>query len=634
MKKNDLDFIKEKFDNDGVKAPDSISEAAIAEKLPAKVKLYQKPAFKKAISLIACFALLIGIMSFALPEAEKPFVSCGIAGTEIKTAEIKAFDNYNSIRKEINDYLSIEKFKGILYMPSLLYGEVVDGGWTSANIGSSFLAGGVGNGAGSFGKTYVQVEGVDEADILKNDGKYIYYLNEHNIIFIYEGDRLVTKITDFDYEKYDTSEYNYEGHYNFIERVEDMFVADNKLVVNTYSHYDKNKDEDVYTYSTAFFTNSYIYDLSDVSSPKLLKKFTNSGMYSTSRLIDDILYIVSNKSLAYYSNEYKTEDCYIYDGENDELTEIPASSIMYGENTSYADCVVMSAININTLERSAQTKAFFGCNASDVYCNRNNMYIPLYGTDSQIVKIELTENEIKFTASATVKGCIHDQFSMNESDGYFRVATSDKKGNNLFVLDSQLNLVGGVTGFAEDEEIKSVNYIGDMAYVITYEEIDPLFAIDVSDPTNPVIKGSLEITGFSSQLVPINENTLLGIGYEEGVKLVLFDISNPLDLKALDTYVIADAYSNAQYEHKAITINREKNYLAIDYHTNDEYGYVTESSVLVFNTENGKLNILQDFKVDSWNEYKYEYCAIERTTYIGNTLYALDSEGSIYSFDM
>ncbi|MDE5973736.1 MAG: beta-propeller domain-containing protein [Eubacterium sp.] len=618
MKKNDFDFIKEKFDNDGVKTPDSISEEAIVQKLPTKVKLYQKPKFKKAVSLVACFALLIGILSFALTKAEKPFVSYGIAETEIKTSEIKAFDNYNSIRREINNYLSAEKLKDILYGSYSMTGELATGGWDYS---------------GSFGKTYVQVDGVDEADILKNDGKYIYYLNEHNIIFIYEGDRLVTKITDFAYENYDTSEYNYEGHYNFLERVEDMFVTDNKLVVNTYSHYDKNKDEDVYTYSTVFFTNSYIYDLSDISSPKLLKKFTNSGMYSTSRLIDDILYIVSNKSLAYYSNKYKTEDCYIYDGENDELTEIPASSIMYGENTAYADCVVMSAININTLERSADTKAFFGCNAFDVYCNRNNMYIPLYGTDSQIVKIELTENEIKFIASVTVKGYIHNQFSMNESDGYFRVATSDKKGNNLFVLDNKLNLVGSVTGFAEEEEIKSVNYIGDMAYVITYKEIDPLFAIDVSDPKNPVIKGSLEITGFSSQLVPIDENTLLGIGYEEGVKLVLFDISNPLDLKALDTYVIADSYSNAQYEHKAITINREKNYLAIDYYEDDEYGHAVKNCVLVLNTENKKINILEDYEVDLLKINEYDDCKVERTTYIGDTLYVLDSMGNIYSFE-
>lgn len=612
MKKNDFDFIKEKFDNDGVKAPDSISEEAITEKLPAKIKLYQKPAFKKAVSLVACFALLISIMSFALPKAEKPLVSNGIERTEIKTAEIKAFDNYNSIKREINNYLSAEKLKDILYGSYSMVGGVADGGWGYSDTGS-------------FAKTYVQVEGVDEADILKNDGKYIYYLNEHNIIFIYEGERLVTKITDFD-----TSQ-DFNG-YEYGESVENIFVLDNKLVINTTSHHEKVKD--AYPFSTDFFTNSYIYDLTDITNPMCLKKFTNSGDYTSSRLIGDMLYVVSNKYVLNRRDYVKEDDCYIYGGEDDELTVLPASSIMYGESVTNSNCLVLSAININKMKRTAESKVFFGC-GSDIYCNYNNMYISLYGADSQIVKIELTENEINFAGSVTVKGYIHNQFSMNESDGYFRVATSDKKGNNLFVFDNQLNLVGGVTGFAEGEEIKSVNYIGDMAYVITYEEIDPLFAIDVSDPTNPVIKGSLEITGFSSQLVPINENTLLGIGYEEGVKLVLFDISNPLDLKALDSYVIADAYSNAQYEHKAITINSEKNYLAIDYHTNDEYGHVVESSVLVFNTENGKLNVLRDYKVDSLTAYEYEYYyTVERTTYIGNTLYALDSEGSIYSFDM
>lgn len=606
---NDFDFIKNKFDNDGVVAPDSISETAIAQKLPAKVKLYQKPSFKKAVSLIACFTLLIGIMSFALSEADKPLTSYETDGAEVKSAEIKAFDYYRSIKREINNYLSVEKFEDVLYGSYSMTGESATGGWDYA---------------GSFGETYVQVDGVDEADILKNDGKYIYYLNEHNIIFIYEGKKLVAQITDFD-----TSQ-DFNG-YEYGESVEDIFVLDNKLVINTTSHHEKVKD--AYPFSTDFFTNSYIYDLTDITNPICLKKFTNSGNYTSSRLIGDMLYVVSNKYVLNRGDYVKEGDCYIYGGEDDELTVLPASSIMYGESVTNSNCLVLSAININKMERTADTKAFFGC-SSDIYCSHNNMYISLWGADSQIVKVELTENEIKFACSVTVNGDIHNQFSMNEKDGYFRVATSDKKGNNLLVFDNKLNLVGSVTGFAEGEDIKSVNYIDDMAYVITYEEIDPLFAIDVSDPTNPVIKGSLEITGFSSQLVPIDDNTLLGIGYEDGVKLVLFDISNPLDLKALDTYVIADAYSNAQYEHKAITINREKNYLAIDYYEDDEYGHAVKNCVLVLNTENKKINILEDYEVDLLKINEYDDCKVERTTYIGDTLYALDSKGNIYSFDM
>lgn len=607
MTNNDFDFIKNKFDNDGVSAPDSISEDAIAKKLPskAKIRFFEKQSFKKAVSLASCFAVLIGIMSFALPKAN-PLVSYGINHSDVKTAEIKAFDNYSSLKDNINNYITVQSFKNILSFTSLTVGGVADGNWGK-----------------SFGETYVQVEGIDEADILKNDGKYIYYLNEHNTIFIYEGDRLVTEITDFR----STSEYNYDDSYS--ESVEDMFVADNKLIVNTYSCYDKEMNG----YSVGNFTNSYIYDLSDISSPELLKKFTNSGGYNSSRLIGDMLYIVSNKYVGLGKNDYSEEDCYIYYGEDDEMTVLPANSIMYGESIESSECIILSAININKLKRTADTKAFFGC-SSDVYCNHNNMYVSSWGADSQLVKIEFNENEIKFAASVTLNGYIHNQFSMNESDGYLRVATTDQNGNNLFVLDNQLNLVGSVTGFAEGEEIKSVNYIGDMAYVITYEEIDPLFAIDVSDPENPVIKGSMEITGFSSQLVPIDENTLLGIGRDNGVKLVLFDISNPAELKAFDSYVIADSFSETQWNHKAITINKEKNYFAIDYFENDDYGHALKSSVLVFNTDNNKINIINDYQVDVSNSDEDICYSVKRTTYIGDTLYALDSEGSIYSFDM
>lgn len=602
MKKNDLDFIKEKFDNDGVKAPDSISEAAIAEKLPAKVKLYQKPAFKKAVSLVACFALLIGIMSFALPEAEKPFLSYGTAGLEINSTGIKAFDSYDEIKKYRDNIVKQHETREYHANP---YFELYDGASDGTVSGISYS------------KTYSQVDGVEEADAIKNDGKHIFTLNGENEILIYEDTQIIGKIDDFKFS-YDT-----DGNpVDDADYICGLYLRDNKLIVNTWKEYYKNK-------GFISSTSIYIYDIKDTSSPELLYSFTQDGYYFDSRMIDSRLYVISNNSSNYSK---QVSDFHIVTKENGKKHTIPASSIMYCEDATDTSCIVISAIDIESAEQTSQTKAFFGCGAN-VYCNLDNMYITNsdWNGNTQIVKVGLYAEEIKFLAKATINGFVNNQFSIDEKDGYLRIATTDESSNNLYILDDKLNKVGEITGFAKDESIKASKYIGDMCYLITYEETDPLFVIDVSDPTKPIIKGSVEITGFSSQLIPMDENTLLGIGYdddERNLKLVLFDISNSLKPRVIDSYVFENIESRAQWLHKVIVRIEEKNQIAIDYfsYNNDS----RECGVLLLGVKDNKICIANKFKTDLIDTYDY----VSSIAYIGDTLYAFDSDGNIYSFDM
>lgn len=606
--KNDFDFIKEKFDADNISAPDSIDENNIIDKLSSKpkLKLHQKTTFKAIVGAIACFALAVGIFAYAAPVYQKvPTPTVDLQNDDV----VASFESYSDIKQTINRINEKERYKDIqMQFPESFSDEIQTGGWVasgdntikdaaSTEIGSTDST--------SFAKTYIQVEGVDEADIIKNDGKYIYYVNNKNEIKIYQGEKLLTTISDFNQENTD----------KFI-RIDDIYIKGDELVVNVTA-------EVYYEEKSVVTTDSYIYDLSDIFNPRQTKKFTQSGNYTTSRLIGNTLYVISNK----FMYDCKTEeDCYITTGENENETTLPADSIKCGESINDTNCLVVSAVNLDTLERAADTKAFFGCGSS-VYCNKNNMYITISGEETEIVKAELTENEVKFTATAKVKGYVHNQFSMDERNGCFRIATSDEIGNNLYIFDSQLNKISEITGFAENEQIQAMKYIGDMAYVITYEQIDPLFVIDLSDPHNPEIKGSVEITGFSSQLVSVDENTLLGIGYDDqsGIKLVLFDISNPLSPAVLDSYIIFNAYSNAQYNHKAIVVNKEKNYFAIDY---SQYTSESESGGIVFEIKNNKIHILNKHIIHPTN-----YDEAERVTYINDTIYIFDSAGSIYSFD-
>lgn len=606
--KNDFDFIKEKFDADNISAPDSIDENNIIDKLSSKpkLKLHQKTTFKAIVGAIACFALAVGIFAYAAPIHQKvPTPTVDLQNDDV----VASFESYSDIKQTINRINEKERYKDIqMQFPESFSDEIQTDGWlasgdntikdaASTEIGSTDST--------SFAKTYIQVEGVDEADIIKNDGKYIYYVNNKSEIKIYQGEELITTISDFNQENTD----------KYI-CIDDIYIKADELVVNVTA-------EAYYDEKSVVTTDSYIYDLSDISNPSQTKKFTQSGNYTTSRLIGNTLYVISNK----FMYDCKTEeDCYITTGENENETTLPADSIKCGESINDTNCLVVSAVNLDSLERAADTKAFFGCGSS-VYCNKNNMYITISGEETEIVKAELTESEIKFTATAKVKGYVHNQFSMDERNGCFRIATSDEIGNNLYIFDSQLNKISEITGFAENEQIQAMKYIGDMAYVITYEQIDPLFVIDLSDPHNPEIKGSVEITGFSSQLVSVDENTLLGIGYDDqsGIKLVLFDISNPLSPAVLDSYIIFNAYSNAQYNHKAIVVNKEKNYFAIDY---SQYTSESESGGIVFEIKDNKIHILNRHIIHPTN-----YDEAERVTYIDDTLYVLDSGGDIYSFN-
>lgn len=612
--KNDFDFIKEKFDADNISAPDSIDEKNIINKLSSKpkLKLHQKTSFKAIVSAIACFALAVGIFAYAAPIHQKvPTPTSDLQNDDV----VASFESYSDIKQTINRINEKERYRDIQmqFSGAFLDDGIQTGGWVASgsNINIKEFAGDVssfefgGFDSTSFAKTYIQVEGVDEADIIKNDGKYIYYVNNKSEIKIYQGEELITTISDFNQENTD----------KYI-CIDDIYINADELVVNVTA--DAYYDE-----KSVVTTDSYIYDLSDISNPRQTKKFTQSGSYTTSRLIGNTLYVISNK----YVYDCKTEeDCYIVTGENENETTLPAASIKCGESINDTNILVVSAVNLDTQERTADTKAFLGCGSS-VYCNKNHMYITVNGAETEIVKAELTESEIKFTATAKVKGYVHNQFSMDERNGCFRIATSDEIGNNLYIFDSQLNKISEITGFAENEQIQAMKYIGDMAYVITYEQIDPLFVIDLSDPHNPEIKGSVEITGFSSQLVSVDENTLLGIGYDDqsGIKIALFDISNPSSPAVLDSYTMLNSYSNAQHNHKAIVVNKGKNYFAIDY---SQYASESESGGIVFEIKDNKIHILNRHIIHPTN-----YDEAERVTYIDDTLYVLDSGGDIYSFN-
>ena len=275
-----------------------------------------------------------------------------------------------------------------------------------------------------------------------------------------------------------------------------------------------------------------------------------------------------------------------------------------------------------------------------------NLYVTSYGYEEKdgygydktnITKFKLNNGSLEFKASESINGSLLNQFSMDEKDDYLRVATTLNKGkltteeeytsyeylptsNNLYILDSDLKAVGAIEDIAENETIYSVRFDGDIGYFVTFKEVDPLFSVDLSNPSNPTILGSLKIPGFSEYMHPFKENLLLGLGKEAtengettGLKISMFDTSDKGNISEINKLVIEDyKYSYSFYNHKSITVDSNKN--LISFPAINDYVIFEYSKEKGF-TEKGKIT----FETEDDDNYIYEDNI--RGIYINNFLY-------------
>ncbi|WP_265109719.1 beta-propeller domain-containing protein [Halosolutus halophilus] len=179
-------------------------------------------------------------------------------------------------------------------------------------------------------------------------------------------------------------------------------------------------------------------------------------------------------------------------------------------------------------------------------------------TRTGIVRIDI-DGELTADGNGEVPGYPLNQFSMDEHDDHVRIATTIPRShgvdseNDVYVLDSDLETVGAVTGLGLDERVYSVRFEGDEGYVVTFREIDPFYTLDLSDPTEPTVEGELKLPGFSEYLHPLEEDLVLGVGQEERQpKLSLFDVSDREDPIERDSVILTDEhYSDVSRTHTA-----------------------------------------------------------------------------------
>lgn len=697
---------------------------------------------KREILLVTILSLISIVIFSGCIQSDNKIVNNGseMKGSGIKISEFESTQELKkfSSAREIREFLKASASSSDIGKSGW---NIADGGMAavplmptatvSANRAQEFAyAPSVqDSGTSDYSKTNIQVEGVDEADFIKNDGKYIYVLAQDKLVIVdaYPADR--AKIL---------SETKIAG------RPRNMFVNDDRLVVFT------ENNHEVYIYPEYDYipspryaqnTSALVYDISDRRNPELVRDYSINGNYFQSRMIGDHVYFIVKDSVYYYgdvidvptirqgSEKIMAPDVYYFDNPEQNYIfhtiasmniisgDIDAKSFMMG----YSDNLYVSENNIFITYRKnlparyyqeQQKEQFYRAvvpqlpedvqekiydirdSGLDPYekwnkissileetYNRMNEkekkdYLANVGKAVQeyeariaqerertvIHKIGIDRGNIDYRTKGEVPGTLLNQFSMDESGNYFRVATTSQfwtkssgsvQFNNVYVMDEDLSVVGELEEVAPEERIYSTRFIGNRLYMVTFKRVDPLFVIDLSDPRDPKILGKLKIPGFSDYLHPYDENHIIGIGKEtgdnewggvsiKGVKLSLFDVSDVEKPEQIDTFEIGKAGtdSEALRDHKAFLFDKKKNLLVIpirevgereDY--DSRYGYYRQrvwqgAYVLGVTPENGfklrgKVSHLDDYEEEMY--YWNSPSAVRRSLYMDDVLYTVSA---------
>ena len=531
-------------------------------------------------------------------------------------------------------------------------------------------------GAGDYSTTNVQVQGVDEGDIVKTDGNYIYQVNKNRVV--------ITEVKTPEKMKV-VSTIQYE---NKNIRPQEIYLHGQKLVVigssRAYIPIVKNKagiQAEIYPSPRSYQSSVkvLIYDLSDKSNAKLLREVELEGGYVSSRKIGSALYLVANDYIDYYriqDGDMNDTPSYRDTKSKDGYVNIGYDAIRYFPGLVDSNYMVVAGIPIDGNE-AANVSTYLGA-GENIYASAENLYVAVTGYSdgsaksspgehTQLYKFGLKEAKLTYLCKGEVPGTVLNQFSMDEDKGYFRIATT--KGNTwstnerisknaLYVLDSMLSVTGKIEDMAPGEKIYSVRFMQDRAYVVTFKTVDPLFVIDLKNPVKPAILGALKIPGYSDYLHPYDENHIIGFGkdtteikgqaYYLGMKVALFDVtdvSNPIQKfseKIGDRGTDSELLSN----HKALLFSKEKNLLAFPVTLMEvkgssekekadslQYGEFTFQGALVYNLDlqkgfklKGRITHLSDEDYlkagrDWYNSDKN----IQRIIYIGDNLYTLSN---------
>ena len=643
---------------DSCEIPESLKpENLDLEKKGNLRNIYSREPWKKAAAAAAVLALavLAGFLtvnfkgnqgeqlSASFETAKKMEETAGSAGKEEGAQTLEELyipaEDYDEICKKLQNSLSNARSE------NLLESETAMGDMAAAEEAAASEAADSGSTvsyAGDYSQTNVQTEGVDEGDVVKTDGRYLYIIREGRevqIVSIQAGKMAEVAVIRPTLEQSENS-------------ILDMYLTGDTLqiICQRYDADMQEDGEDAYYMNYRGITSVCTYDLTDRANPVHVGTTEQEGTYYTSRKSGEYLYLFTSvypqeSLIRQYADQGKEYGLIpLVNGETMAASDI---YIPKEDDRGGTEYMLITSVNENKPDQIADQKAILE-SASRFYVSTENIYLERENwesgsTQTAIARFSFSQGKIKGESAGVVNGAVTDDFATNEYDGFLRVLTtqwndSGSQTNNVYVLDQNMEIVGKIDNLAEDESIYSARFMGNTGYFVTYRQVDPLFSVDFSDPTHPKILGELKVSGFSEYLHFYGENRLLGIGWEtdpetgatKGLKLSMFDVSDPADVKEVDKLVIKNIdYFPGEYNYKALTVSPEKNVIGLAASSYESSGTVNSYMVFSYDEKEGFLTDLT-YGLQEGGDVSAEEV---RGVYADDTFYVADGN-NVTAFNM
>ena len=539
-------------------------------------------------------------------------IVCNKDDTELKTVKskqelLKIYEGDNSDLQRLLARIFCMPFS-MFYHNYDVIGKADNAGSIGIDSASSTESSSSSSNTKDYSTTNIQVENVDEADIVKTDGDYIYSISEDNVIITDVKDPKQPKVVATIKSEDD-------------DIPEDIILYKDKLVVIS----TKGNQTQRYYYNNRMNTVVKIYNITSREKPVLTKSYEMYEPYYTSRCIDNVLYVISSGNL-------RKEDDEIVVGYNEDNMEkeLSVDKIKYLKDVKTTKQTLISTVDLNNETADIKLDSYL-MNISNAYVSENAIYLlnQRYSNDTkmpisllfglkgvfgledyyemyaesgyytEIYKFDIKEN-VEYKAKTKVKGKTINQYSLDEKDNHLRIALYDNDGSRVAIFDEDLKQIGISDNVAKGEKMYSSRFIGDKVYFVTYKTIDPLFVMDLSNETKPKVLGKLKIPGYSTYLHPYDENHIIGIGMETkeiinrnsngkvisttakvvGMKMALFDVSNVNSPVQISSVVIGDSRTTSAIltNPKALLFSKEKSLIAIPVNNYSQDFEVTSSN--------------------------------------------------------
>ncbi len=433
-----------------------------------------------------------------------------------------------------------------------------------------------------FTGTNVQVQGVDELDRVKTDGKYLFVSTGHSVTVI---------------SAYPPNSASVLSTLSFPNaNILGLELGQNRLAVVNQRN------------SNSTYIDVLLYDTANPSTLGLIQNVSIAGAFVAARLADGYLYTIIQQPSYVFGGQGSATTVFPAVTEKGIKSDLPPSSVFYTQNNAQISFYTMIS-SVSMATGKANVASVLTGPSATVYVSTSNIYVvytnylDLYAADgipgdaytggvissmdvqqaqnSTIMRAMYSSGTVTVQAAGVVPGTVLNQFSLDEYNGYFRVATSRfavvdgaaTRSDDVYVLTQNMSQVSSLKNIAPGENIYAVRFVGQMGYVVTFQQVDPLFVISFKDIANPTIQSALKMNGYSDYLHPLPGGYLIGVGkdtvpastgdysYYLGLKLSLFRVFDNGSSEQISKFLIGDRGTDSPVlsDHLAFTFDSSRN---------------------------------------------------------------------------